>query len=216
MRRFASVSDAVRGNRIVRAPGGPQAGGLGRAASRLPRRLGGGRRRPRRRGAGRVADRRSDRGGLRRRHRDERDRDRPRRGGAHSYALRPPAPARDRFRRRLDARLPALHPGRAAGTRGADRRGRRARARTEGRHRLPPAHRLAGRRRRGGRGGRPHPRRADGGPRPARGRRRSRRDRAPAGARREGGETTSRWRSFSSRSRSASSPRSPGRCRQAA
>ena len=113
-----------------------------------------------------------------------------------AHALGPAAPAGNRLRRRLDPRLPAVDPRRAAAARRADRGRVGARARPPGRDRVPAAHRGAGRRGRGRRGRGAHPGRPDGRPRAPRGRRRPRRDRAPPGARRGRVRTSSRCPRF--------------------
>ena len=99
---------------------------LGRPARRLPDRLA---RRPRgapARGARGVAQRRGDRRVVPRRARAERPRGRARRPRRAADALGPAAPAGDRLRRRLGARLPVDDLRRRARARGADRGLRRS------------------------------------------------------------------------------------------
>ena len=161
----------------------------------------------------RVADRRGDPRGVRRRHRDERDRDRARRRGDPADAVRPAAAAGRRLRRRLDPPLPGHDLRRPARGVGARRGADGARARAADRDRVPAADRDARR-----------PRRSW-----SSARRGSRAGRWPTscGTRSASTSSTCRsaWRSArscrtssccrtsSSRSRSASSPPSPGRCR---
>ena len=86
-----------------------------------------------------------DRRGIRRRHRDQRDRDRARRADevlTLSDRLRPPG---HRLRRRLDPRLPGVDLRRPARGGGARRGPRGPGARAEQRDRLPAADRLTGR-----------------------------------------------------------------------
>ena len=145
-RRCATLSERHRAADEVGLPGGAEAGGLGRPARDLPRRVGGRDRGAPARGALGVADAGGDPRAVRRGNRDERDRDRPRRRGVDADAVRPPAAAGNRLRRRLDPRLPGDDLRRPARGVRADRGADRAHARPRERDRLPAADRLARRR----------------------------------------------------------------------